>query len=103
MADGVGGWSSEGVDSSYFSKALMNSCAKVAKKELADLDKPVDILTRALRETLWLHSKAYGEYNEKQSTDCVLKRTSLLKVHCTSPTASVQRVTLYTVYTVCIT
>lgn len=62
VADGVGGWSSEGVDASFFSKALMNNCVKVARKGLADLDKPVDILTRALRETLWLHSKAYGEH-----------------------------------------
>ena len=57
----MGGWKSEGIDSSYFSKALMNSCAKVISKQLVDLDRPVDILTRGMRETLWLYSKTYGE------------------------------------------
>lgn len=61
VADGVGGWSSVGIDASHFSKALMNSCTKVSKQRLTNLNKPVDIMNRALKETLWLHSKVYGK------------------------------------------
>ncbi len=61
VADGVGGWRAEGVDSSHFSSALMSSCANVVRKQLVDMDRPVDILTRAMRESLWLKSNTYGE------------------------------------------
>ncbi len=61
VADGVGGWRAEGVDSSHFSSALMSSCANVVSKQLVDMDRPVDILTRAMRESLWLKSNTYGE------------------------------------------
>lgn len=57
----MGGWKSEGIDSSYFSSALMSRCAHVVSKQLVDLDRPVDILTRGVRETLWLDSQTYGE------------------------------------------
>ncbi len=60
VADGVGGWKSEGIDSSYFSTALMSRCASVASKQLVDLNRPVDILARGVRETLWLHPRTYG-------------------------------------------
>ena len=50
------------MDSSYFSTALMNSCVKVVSEQMVALDRPVDILTRGMRETLWLNSKTYGEF-----------------------------------------
>lgn len=62
VADGVGGWKREGIDSSHFSAALMSSCANVVNEQRVDLDRPVDILTRAMRETVWLNSRIYGKF-----------------------------------------
>lgn len=61
MADGVGGWNEKGVDPSFFSKVLMESCCRVATRESVDLSKPVQIFSRALTELAWLHPKCYGE------------------------------------------
>ena len=61
MADGVGGWVETGVDPSFFSKVLMESCCRVAARESVDLMKPVQILTRALNEVQSVHSKCYGK------------------------------------------
>ncbi len=61
VADGVGGWVEKGVDPSFFSKVLMESCCRVASRESVDLMKPVQILSRALSEVQAVHSKCYGE------------------------------------------
>ena len=54
VAGGVGSWRSEGINSFrlYFSTALMSSCVKVVSEEMVALDRPVDILTRGMQETL---------------------------------------------------
>lgn len=49
-----------GVDPSFFSKFLMESCYRVSARESVDLTKPVEILTRALSEVKSVHSKCYG-------------------------------------------
>lgn len=58
----MGGWVEKGVDPSFFSKVLMESCWRVAARESVDLTKPVQILARALSEMEAIHSKCYGEY-----------------------------------------
>ena len=60
MADGVGGWVEKGVDPSFFSKVLMESCWRVSAREMVDLKKPVQILNKALSEMESVHSKCYG-------------------------------------------
>lgn len=60
VADGVGGWNEEGVDPSFFSKVLMESCSRVSVRETVDLRNPVQILSCALKEVTWFHSKCYG-------------------------------------------
>ena len=61
VADGVGGWNNEGIDPSYFSKVLMESCCRVSTRKSVNLTNPVQILTRALKEVQWFHSKSYGK------------------------------------------
>ncbi len=51
----------KGVDPSFFSKVLMESCCRVAARESVDLMKPVQILSRALNEVQSVHSKCYGK------------------------------------------
>ena len=51
----------KGVDPSFFSKVLMESCCRVAARESVDLMKPVQILSRALDEVRSVHSKCYGK------------------------------------------
>lgn len=65
MADGVGGWLSEGIDPSYFSKVLMESCSRACTRESADLSDPVRVLNRGYKDVLGLHSKCYGETQHK--------------------------------------
>ncbi len=60
VADGVGGWNQQGVDPSFFSKVLIESCSRVSTRESVDLCKPVNIITRAFKEVLWFHSQCYG-------------------------------------------
>lgn len=69
MADGVGSWMESGIDPSFFSRELMESCYRVSDRESVDLTKPVEILTRAMSDLQLLHSKIYGK---------TLKRPSLL-------------------------
>ena len=61
MADGVGGWNERGVDPSFFSKFLMESCGRVAERGPVDLHDPVKVLGRAFKEMTWFNPKCYGE------------------------------------------
>ena len=70
----------KGVDPSFFSKMLMESCCRVASRESADLTKPVEILSRALSEVQEVHSKCYGE--DKVHAVIHAIHSSLLKVIC---------------------
>lgn len=76
VADGVGGWIEKGVDPSFFSKVLMESCWRMAAREAVDLTQPVQILSKALSEVKSVYSKCYGS-----STACILSldtRTGML-------------------------
>lgn len=61
VADGVGSWLERGIDPSFFSRELMESCYRVSARESVDLKKPVQILARALSEVQLVHSKFYGK------------------------------------------
>ena len=61
VADGVGGWQSEGIDSAYFSKALMECCSNVAQRKKVDLSSTTKIMSRGYKDLMWLHSRTYGE------------------------------------------
>lgn len=63
VADGVGGWIEKGVDPSFFSKVLMESCWRMAAREAVDLTQPVQILSKALSEVKSVYSKCYGMFN----------------------------------------
>jgi len=65
VADGVEGWQKEGVDPGAFAKDLIDSCAK--EVTLYQVWKPVEVLAKGYKETLWVHSKTYGS-----STACIL-------------------------------
>jgi len=58
VADGVEGWQKEGVDPGAFAKDLIDSCAK--EVTLYQVWKPVEVLAKGYKETLWVHSKTYG-------------------------------------------
>ena len=61
VADGVGGWQSEGIDSAFFSKALMECCSNVARRKKVDLSDPQKIMSRGYKDLMWLHSHSHGE------------------------------------------
>lgn len=63
VADGVGGWTEKGVDPSFFSKYLMESCCRVSERESVELHDPVKVLIRALKEVARFHSKCYGGFH----------------------------------------
>jgi len=54
----VEGWQKEGVDPGAFAKDLIDSCAKEVM--LYQVWKPVEVLAKGYKETLWVHSKTYG-------------------------------------------
>ena len=60
VADGVGGWQSEGIDSAFFSKALMECCSNVARRKKVDLSDTEKIMSRGYKDLMWLHSYSYG-------------------------------------------
>ena len=60
VADGVGGWRSEGIESAFFSKALMECCRNVARRKKVDLSNPTKIMSRGYKDLMWLHSHLYG-------------------------------------------
>ena len=60
VADGVGGWRLEGIDSAFFSKALMECCKNVVRKKKVDLDKAEKIMSRGYKDLMWLHSHSHG-------------------------------------------
>ena len=61
IADGVGGWRSEGVDSAFFSKALMECCRNVARRKKVDLSNTKKIMSRGYKDFMWLHSHSHGK------------------------------------------
>ena len=61
VADGVGGWSSAGIDPSHFSKALMTCCSSLVTKEMVHLNSAKEILSSGFSELLSLYSKTYGK------------------------------------------
>ena len=76
----------KGVDPSFFSKVLMESCCRVASRESVDLTKPVQILTRALNDVQSLHSKCYGMLVQCLAVDIHNGTPQILLVHSSNST-----------------